>query len=99
MINTLFQGFLKILIMFIDFLLTPINNFIEQYLPSVDYVLDLMYQFFSFCTNLMQWILSWFNVPAGFINFLIVFTVFRLTVPYLVHNAKVLAAWWDTFIA
>lgn len=99
MINAIFEGFLKLVVMFIDLISTPINNIINEYLPQLDYVFSLLNQFIDFAINILGWVVSWFNFPPGFLTFLIAFYVFKLTVPLLIHNLKILAAWWDTFIA
>lgn len=99
MINAIFNGFLKLIIMFIDLISTPINNVINEYLPQLSNVFTLLNQFIDFIIDIIVWVVSWFNFPPYFLTFLIGYYVFKLTVPLLIHNLKILAAWWDTFIA
>ncbi len=98
MINAILGGLINLVIFLVNLLLTPIDMLINEYLPSVSTGLQYINDFFDYILSFIPWIISWFNIPTLFIELVIAYYVFKLTVPFIVHTVKLALAWYEKII-
>lgn len=99
MIQVGLDALVGILQFIINLLMTPINQLIGTYFPQIEQGFEYISDFFEMIIGFIPWIMSWFNLPSLFIDLVIAYYVFKLTVPYLVHGIKIAVSWWDSIIA
>lgn len=99
MMTSILETGVNILQYVVNIVTTPINSLISTYFPQISSGFDYINDFFDMILGLIPWIMSWFNLPDLFIELIIGYWVFKLTVPYLVHAVKIAVAWWDSIIA
>lgn len=95
MINAILKGVFKLVISLVNLLLSPIDNLIEQFLPSLADGLDKVSAFFNWVTNLVPWGVSWFGLETSVITLFVGYVTIELTVPLLVHTVKLAIKWYD----
>lgn len=93
------ETLLNILQFVVNLLMTPIDSFINAYIPSVATGLEYVGNFFNYIIGFIPWIMSWFNLPTLFIELIIAYYVFKLTVPLLVHTFKLIISWWEAIVS
>lgn len=98
MINTILGALLDLVIFLVNLLLLPIDLLINEYLPSVSVGIQYINDLFDYILQLIPYILSWFNIPPLFIQLVVSYWVFRLTLPYIVHTVKLALAWYNKII-
>lgn len=98
MINAILGGLIDLVMFLVNLLLAPIDMLINEYLPSVATGLQYINDFFDYILSFIPYILSWFNIPTLFIELVIAYYVFKLTVPFIVHTVKLALAWYEKII-
>lgn len=95
MINAILKGIISLVIGLVNLLLTPIDLAISTALPSVADALDMVASFFQWVTNLIPWGISWFGMNRVVITLFVAYMTFELSVPLIVHTAKLAIKWYD----
>ncbi|MBE6146984.1 MAG: hypothetical protein E7168_01470 [Firmicutes bacterium] len=95
MINAILTGIFKLVIVLVETLLTPIDLIINNALPSVADGISYVNSFIDYILSFIPWVCSWFNFPQLFIDLVIAYFTFKLTVPLAVHTIKLALAWYD----
>lgn len=95
MINAILTGIFNLVISLVEILLTPIDLLINNALPGISDALNYVSSFFNYILGFIPWILSWFNLPTLFIEFIVSYWIFKLTVPIAVHTVKLALSWYD----
>lgn len=96
MIDAILSGIFKIIIALVNLLLLPIDALIESALPSVATGLDYVASFFNYILGFIPYVLSWFNFPDLFIDLVVTYFTFKLTIPLAVHTVKLAISWYDS---
>lgn len=96
MIDAILSGIFKIIISLVNLLLLPIDALIESALPSVATGIDYVANFFNYILGFIPYILSWFNFPDLFIDLVVAYFTFKLTIPLAVHTVKLAISWYDS---
>lgn len=94
MINGILNGLLNFVISLVGVLLMPIDTVINSTLPQFS---DLLTQFGSLIDKVLEvipWVLSWFHIPGFFIIFICQYLIFKLTASVIVHEGKIILAWY-----
>lgn len=99
MIQNGINALVSILQFIINLIMTPLNEVITSYFPQIEQGFEYISDFFEMIIGFIPWVLSWFNLPTLFIDLIIGYWVFKLTVPYIVHGVKLAVAWWDSIVA
>ena len=95
MINAILKGIFKLVISLVSLLLTPIDALINSALPSVATGLDYVSNFINYIMGFFPFIKSWFNLPTLFIELIIAYWTFKLTIPLAIHTVKLAISWYD----
>lgn len=95
MIRAIINGIFNLILSLVSVILTPIDNLIAQFLPSISEVLSYIGQFFNYILQFIPWICSWLHLPSWLITFVISYWTFKLTVPLLVHSLKSALSWYN----
>lgn len=95
LLTKVFTLIIDIVMYLCDLLLAPIDILIENYMPSIDGVLDYVTEFFQYILGFIPYILSWFKLPDFFIEFVIAFWVLKLNLPLVIHTTKLAIAWYN----
>lgn len=96
MINAILTGIFSLIISLVEILLTPIDALINSALPSIGTGLDYIANFFNYILSFIPWILSWFNFPQLFLELVVAYYTFKLTIPLAVHTIKLAISWYDS---
>lgn len=99
MINSLLNGLIEFFKGFLNLILGPIDNLIVQYLPDFSDMLDYVGNFFNIILGFIPWILSWLHIPAIVLGFVLSYWIAKLTLSFLIHEIKLVVAWWDRIVA
>ena len=94
MINGILNGLLNFVIFIIGVLVSPIDSLINSTLPQFS---DLLTNFGSLIDKLLEvipWVLSWFHIPGYFIVFICSYLIAKLTMSVVVHEIKLILAWY-----
>lgn len=95
MINAILMGIFNLVIGLVNVLLVPIDTLINSALPSIADAINYVSNFITYILGFIPWICSWLNLPKVFIDFLIAYWTFKLTVPLAVHTVKLALQWYD----
>lgn len=95
MINAILKGIFSLVIGLVELLLLPIDALINTALPSVATGLNYISNFFNYILGFIPWILSWFHLPTIFVELIIAYWTFKLTIPLAVHTVKLALEWYD----
>ncbi len=87
----------KVVTYLLNLILSPLNSAISKYLPAVDVAFDYVNNFFTYIINFSGFVMSYFNVPTIFLEFVVGYFTFKLTVPFIVYFIKLAIRWYDTF--
>lgn len=94
MINGILNGLLNFAISLISVLLAPIDTVITNALPSFSDALVAFGDFIDSVIGFFPWILSWFHIPGTLLVFVCSYLVAKLSISLVVHEGKVLLAWY-----
>lgn len=95
MINAILTGVFNLVIGLVNVLLVPIDNLINSALPSVSDGINYVNGFITYILSIIPYICSWLNLPKLFIDLIIGYWTFKLTVPLAVHTVKLAIQWYD----
>lgn len=95
MIRAIINGIFNLVLALVEVILAPIDSLITQFLPGLSDVLNYIGQFFNYILQFIPWICSWLHLPTWLITFVIAYYVFKLSVPLLVHTAKLAISWYN----
>lgn len=99
MINSFLSGLIEFFKGFLALLLSPIDSIITEYLPDFADMLSYVGDFFNTILGFIPWILSWLNIPVLVVGFVISYYIAKITISFLVHEIKIIVAWWDRIVA
>lgn len=95
MIKGIIKGIFKLVLALVNLILTPIDNLITTYLPSVADALNSISSFFNWVAGLIPWGISWFGLSSTTIVLFVAYSTFELTVPLLTHTIKLAIKWYN----
>lgn len=95
MINAILKGIFKLIISLVDLILSPIDLLINSSLPAVATGLNYVSGFFNYILQFIPYLCSWLNLPQIFIDLVIGYWTFKLSVPLVVRTIKLALAWYD----
>ena len=95
MINAILKGIFKLIIVLVEAILSPIDIIINSALPSVATGLEYVSNFFNYMLQFIPYIVSWLNLPRLFIELVIAYWTFKLTIPLAIHTIKLALHWYD----
>lgn len=99
MLNELFNGLLEFFIGVINFLLSPINEFILNNIPDLQDLINVLGEFF---TSLNNEFLPWFKdsllLPQWFISFICSYIIMKLLAPMVFNAAKLVIKYWEALV-
>lgn len=95
MIDTILNGFFNFTIFLIETCTAPIDVIISNYMPSVQEAFTLATNFFDYILSFIPWILSWFNLPPNFLQFVVTSWSFVILVGLGVHAIKLVVHWYN----
>lgn len=95
MIKAIINGVMKLVISLVSLLLAPIDALIEQFLPDVGNMLDLVNNFFNYISNFISWAISWTALNDTTRGIIVAYFTFILTVPLLISTIKLALKWYD----
>lgn len=98
MIKAILSGLIKLIISLVSIFLTPINDLITTYMPSLGNALSSIGSFLAICVSSIGWVISALGIPPVVIELLVAFYTFKLTVPLLVHAIKLAVKWYRTLM-
>lgn len=94
MINAILKGLFNLVISLVSLILTPIDALINSAFPSIASGLGYITDFFNYIGGMMSWLLSWFHLPQAFLNLVVGYLIFKLTVPLTIHTIKLALHWY-----
>lgn len=95
MINAILKGIFKLVVSLVNLLLTPIDALISSALPGLSSAISAIGSFLSLCMQSIGWVLSVFAIPAGALSLLVLYYVFKLTLPLAISTIKLAIKWYD----
>ena len=95
MIGKILLGIINLIIKLVTILLRPIELLIEQFLPDLDSLFDMVASLVQMLTNIVPWVMSWFGLNLTIRTMVVSYFTFILTVPILVHTIKLAIKWYD----
>ena len=95
MIKKIIKGIFNLVIGLVNLILSPIDNLINNALPSIAAAISYINNFLDFIGDTIPWVLSWFHLPNAFISLLVGYWTFKLTLPLTIHTIKLAIKWWD----
>lgn len=95
MINAILKGIFKLVVSLVNLLLTPIDALISSALPGLSTAISAISSFLSLCMQSIGWVLSVFAIPAGALSLLVLYYVFKLTLPLAISTIKLAIRWYD----
>lgn len=95
MINAILKGIFKLVVSLVNLLLTPIDALISSALPGLSSAISAIGSFLSLCMQSIGWVLSVFAIPAGALSLLVLYYVFKLTLPLAISTVKLAIKWYD----
>lgn len=95
MIGKLLGAIISLIISLVNALLTPIDNLINTYLPSVSSAFNSISYFFTYVSNSLGWVISATGISSTAISLIVITLTFKLTVPLLVATFKLALSWYD----
>ena len=96
-LNGLFNGLISLVQSVVDLFLTPIDNLINSYLPSVGNIFSSIGTFLGQCMTYVGWLIDALCIPNSLLVFLGLYWTFKLTVPLLVSGIKTIIKWFKVF--
>lgn len=95
MIQAILTGIFKLITNLVSLLLSPIDNLISSALPSLSSGINAVGQFLTYATSSIGWVLSVFGLPSECLSLIVLYFVFKLTVPLTVATIKLAIRWYD----
>lgn len=95
MINAILKGLMNFVISIVNVILSPIDALIETALPSLSDALSSIGDFFDLCGTYIGWGIDLLGIPSSLISFVILYYVFKLTVPLAVSAVKMAVRWYN----
>lgn len=91
LIITVIFGALRTLV---NLILLPLNNVIEDMLPSVTDALASVTSLFDWLKQFTSWVISWLPFSSDFYAFVVGALIFIYAVPVVVSLIKLIVKWW-----
>lgn len=98
MINAILKGILNFLSGLITFVLSPLDNYIRQWMPDFADVLQLVSSVFNFISQTLGWVVDSFCIPSVAISFVLLTFTFRLNIRIVTHGLRLAVKWWDKLV-
>ena len=95
MIQALLNGIFTLITNLVSLILTPIDLLIENALPDLQTGLNAIGSFLSICVSSVGWVLSVFGLSSTCLSLIVLYFVFKLTLPLLVHTIKLAIKWYN----
>lgn len=94
--STFIHGILSFIMYLANFILTPLNALIENYLPNFDYLLSCVSDFFTYISNLIPWVVSYFGLSHEILELILSYLVFNITLPVITVSIKFAIKWYNS---
>lgn len=95
MINALLTGIFKIIISLVDVIMTPIDALITSSLPDVSSALTSIGALFKLITQSLGWGISVLGLSGTCLSLIVMYYVFKLTMPLMFSLIKSALAWYN----
>lgn len=95
MINALLTGIMNLIINLVGVLLKPIDLLIEQFLPDLSSAISAIGAFFNLATKYLGFAVSLTGLSSTALSIIVLYFVFKLSVPILVSALKTAIKWYD----
>lgn len=95
MIQAILTGIFKLITSLVNVLLSPIDALIETALPSLASGISAVGTFLSYATSSIGWVLSVFGLSSDCLSLIVLYFVFKLTVPLTIATIKLAIRWYD----
>lgn len=79
-------------------LMGPISSTILSFLPQLTGFDQAVEDFFTWVVHFANWALSWLPFSTSFWTIFVLYWVFRLSAPLLVHAIKTAVKWWHALV-
>jgi len=96
MIGAILNGIIKLILGLVALLLAPIDMLIASLLPDVSSAMGAVSSLFIYIGNSLGWALSFVAIPTELLSLVVLYYIFKLTVPLLVSTVKLALKWYDT---
>lgn len=95
MIKAIITGVMNLIISLVSVLLVPIDALISSFLPDLSIALTGIGNFLNLCGTYIGWVIDFTGISAETISLIVVYYVFKLTVPLLVSTVKLAIKWYN----
>lgn len=95
MIQSILTGVFKLVTSLVSLILAPIDLAISTALPGVADALNMVASFFNWLGQALAWCWSWVGFNSTVTSLFVGYLVFKYTVPFAIHTAKLAIQWYD----
>lgn len=96
MTNNIVNSIFNFVISVVNFVLQPIDEFINTQIPSLAYAFELIDDFFDMLCDYGTWVLSYSGLYNGVIVVVVDIIVFALTATLAVYPLKLAISWFSS---
>lgn len=94
MIAIILIGFIKLVVFLVNYILGPIDNIIATYLPDLANAINAVGAFWTMLLSVIGWCVDATGLSGQTIAVIVIYYVFKLTVPILVYVVKLALKWY-----
>lgn len=95
MINAILTGIMNLIISLVDIVLAPIDLLIEQFLPDLSSGISAIGAFFALAKQYLGFAVSITGLSSTALSLIVLYYVFKLSVPLLISAIKNAIKWYD----
>lgn len=95
MINALLTGIFNVIISLVDIIMSPIDSLIASSLPDVSSAISSIASLFKLITQSLGWGISLLGLSSTCLSIIVMYYVFKLTMPLAFSLIKSALAWYN----
>lgn len=95
MINALLKGIMSLIIGLVSVILAPIDLLIQTALPDLSNALTNVGDIFNLINQGIGWVVSVTGLSNNALSIIVMYYVFKLTIPMLLSTIKLAIKWYD----
>lgn len=95
MIQEIILTVVNFIVSFIALILTPIDNFILNFLPDLSNAFTAIGQYLTIISSSIGWAISLSGLSSATISLIIAYYTFKLTFPITLYLIKLAVAWYN----
>lgn len=97
-LSNLVDGFLSFITAIMNLILAPIDILIGNYLPSISEALTKINLLFEFISQSLSWVVSISGLSSYALSLIVLYFIFKLTVPLQVYIFKFILKWYRKLV-